>query len=150
MTFKAKRIDFKSCVRIACMRKGVTLSDASRKAGRISGWLLSQAGRASPTYRTITEVCDALGVGFVELLSMDTKDFTCKNIKSREIDFNLCARVAMRKKGLTLERTSAIAGKAKWWMSGTLGRSRPSLRIMYIIADVLEMELIELLTICEK
>ena len=151
MTFRAKRVDLKRCVQIACDRSGLTMTEYSINAGRDSRWISKAlSSKSALSYRTMRQICNALGLGFIELLAIQDANFKSRNIKNLDVDFSLCVHIALNKRGLFKTQASRKVGKARCWMTHALNRGNMSLRVMYLCADAVDMELIDLLTICEK
>lgn len=150
VTFRAKRIDLNKCIEIAREKKGLTLKYVAMRAGRDPFWLRHGVRRYSPHHSTVIDICGALNLGFIELLTIDHPDFECKSMKSLEVDLSRCVQVALRRQGLTKKQAAERVGRRPHWMYGILSRDGHGLRTMHLAADAVGMELIDLLTICER
>jgi len=73
-----------------------------------------------------------------------------KSFKAKPVDFQRCILRACRVRNTSIAKASIKAGMCRTWMAGVAHRNRPTLETMLLCSSAFEMELVELLTICDS
>ena len=143
-----KKLDVGNCIRIACKNKGMNMRQVSLSVGKRENWLNSLANRRDslPSYREMMMICEALNVGFVELLISDRPDFKPQGYRMLQPDLKRCILRACRIKGTGMYEASRKAGMCHNWLAASGTRGGLSMRTLSKVADALDMSVVELLT----